>query len=125
MQLDEHKAYYREMIGLVPPKVAKRLEFHAAVDPEGLEEIEAIRKSFLESKHLDAKTVQLLAYVILLTQTSAAAEFHARAAIKAGATREELFDASKVAFLFRGLSAINHAGEVLEKIYGPQEADKA
>tara|TARA_R110002124_G_scaffold273594_1_gene443063 strand:+ start:194 stop:658 length:465 start_codon:yes stop_codon:yes gene_type:complete len=125
VQLEEHKAYYREMIGLVPPKVSKRLDFAASVDPEGLDQLEAMRKSVFESKHLDAKQVQVLAYAILLTQTSPAAEFHARAAIKAGATKEELFDAAKIAFLFRGLSAINHAGDVLAKIYGPDEADKA
>ena len=121
MDLEALKANYREMIGLVPPKVAKRLEFSAAVDPDGLQQLEAIRKDYLDSKHIDQKTVQLIAFAILLTQTSAASEFHARAALRAGATKEQLMDAAKVAFLFRGLAAANQAGEVLTRVFTPAE----
>ncbi len=65
--------------------------------------------------------MQLIAFAILLTQTSAAAEFHAKAALRAGATKEQLMDAAKVAFLFRGLAAANQAGEVLSRVFAPAE----
>lgn len=121
MDIEDLKTNYREMIGQVPPKVAKRLEFSASVDPDGLRQLEAIRKNFLDSKHIDPVAVQLIAFAILLTQTSAAAEFHARAALRAGATKEQLMDTAKVAFLFRGLGAANQAGEVLSRVFAPAE----
>ena len=121
VDIEDLKANYREMIGLVPPKVAKRLEFSATVDPDGLRQLEAIRKDFLASEHIDQTTVQLIAFAILLTQTSPASEFHARAALRAGASKEQLMDAAKVAFLFRGLAAMNQAGEVLSRVFAPEE----
>lgn len=121
MDIEDIKSNYRDMIGQVPPKVAKRLEFSAGVDPDGLHQLEAIRKDFLDSKHIDPATVQLIAFAILLTQTSAAAEFHAKAALRAGATKEQLLDAAKVAFLFRGLAAMNHAGDVLSHVFTTAE----
>jgi alkylhydroperoxidase/carboxymuconolactone decarboxylase family protein YurZ len=115
--VDKIEDGYVDMIGTVPPKVHKRIRFSAGVDMDSLIQLESLRADFLDSKHLDAKQVQLMAFAILLTQTSAAAEHHARAAIRAGATKAELFDAAKVAFLFRGLAAMNHAGEVLSAVY--------
>jgi AhpD family alkylhydroperoxidase len=114
---------YEEMIGRVPPKVAKRLALSAEIDPDALARLEDLRADFLESRHIDPKAVQLIAFAILLTQTSDAAKFHGLAAMRAGASREELHDAAKIAFLFRGLAAFNHAGGVLEEVFA--EADKA
>jgi hypothetical protein len=58
--------------------VAARLEFSAGVDPDGLRQIDMTRKNFLDSKHVDPITVRLIAFAILLTQTSDAARsaFH-------------------------------------------------
>ncbi len=121
MSTEKYKAHYIDMIGMVPPKVAQRLDFSVDVDPEGLDRIETLRKDILLSNTIDQKHIQLMAFAVLLTQTSAAAEFHGRAAIRAGATKEQLYDAAKVAFLFRGLAAINHAGEILTKIYAQDD----
>ena len=50
-------------------------------------------------------------------QTSEAAANHARAAIKAGATLEELHASAAIAALFRGVAAFNLAGEILATLF--------
>ena len=117
MDIEAIRNGYADMIGEVPPKVAKRLALSSELDAEALGQLEALRASFLDSDHIDPVNVQLIAFAILLTQTSPAAKFHALAALRAGATREQLHDVAKIAFLFRGLAAFNHAGDVLEEVF--------
>jgi alkylhydroperoxidase/carboxymuconolactone decarboxylase family protein YurZ len=50
-------------------------------------------------------------------QTSDAAANHARAAIKAGATLQELHASAAIAALFRGVAAFNLAGEILSTLF--------
>jgi alkylhydroperoxidase/carboxymuconolactone decarboxylase family protein YurZ len=54
---------------------------------------------------------------VLLDQISPASEYHARSAVRAGATREELHAIAGLVFLFRGLPAFNLAGEVINKVF--------
>ncbi len=122
MDPDQIKEGYREMIGRVPPKVAARIDLFADLDAQALSRMEELRADFLDSSTIPAKYVQLMVFAILLTQTSPAAKFHALAAIRAGATPNELLDATKVAFLFRGLAAMNHAGEILTEVFAESEA---
>ena len=75
--------------------------------------LEDWRIAALTPDALDQKTVQLMAFAILLVQTSEAAANHAKAAIKAGATLEELHASAGIAALFRGVAAFNMAGEIL------------
>lgn len=121
MELDEILEGYERMIGRVPPKVAARIDLMRERDPAALSRLESLRAHFLEPETLDQKTVQLIAFAILLAQTSNAAGNHARAALRAGATPEELIDTVHIAFLFRGLAAANHAGEILAEIFASEE----
>ena len=61
--------------------------------------------------------MQLMAFAILLVQTSEAAANHAKAAIKAGATLEELHASAGIASLFRGVAAFNMSGEILAGLF--------
>src|ERR1700754_1242599 len=115
--LDQLEGRYTEMIGFTPPKIAKRLKLGMQVDPALVTALEDWRIAALTPKALDQKTVQLMSFAILLVQTSEAATNHARAAIKAGATLEELHAAAGVAGLFRGVSAFNMAGEILANLF--------
>ena len=119
--LADIEAAYENMIGFVPPKVRKRLHVSEAIDANTLRLVERWRLNALTPAALDQKTVQLMAFAILLVQDSAAAKNHAHAAIKAGASREELHAAAAIANLFRGIAAFNHAGEVLAELY-PDDA---
>src|SRR3984885_12868976 len=88
--LQELEARYTDMIGFTPPKIAKRLKLGMQVDPALVTALEDWRIAALTPDALDQKTVQLMSFAILLVQTSEAAANHAKAAIRAGATLEEL-----------------------------------
>ena len=111
--IEEFEKPYKDMIGFMPGKVAKRLKLGVRTDPALLAALEDWRLAALTPDALDPKTVQLMAFAILLVQTSEAAANHAKAAVKAGATLEELHATAGVASLFRGLAAFNLAGEIL------------
>jgi alkylhydroperoxidase/carboxymuconolactone decarboxylase family protein YurZ len=115
--LDELKSRYESMIGFTPPKIAKRLELGMRIDPELTTALEDWRIAALTPDALDQKTVQLMAFAILLVQTSEAATNHAKAAIKAGATLEELHASAGIAALFRGVAAFNMAGGILTDLF--------
>jgi len=115
--LAEFEQRYQDMIGVTPPKIAKRLKLSMSVDPDLLAALEDWRQAALTPDALDQKTVQLICFAILLAQTSEAAANHARAAVKVGATREELHAAAGLAALFRGLAAFNMAGEIIANLF--------
>ena len=122
-KLDELKARYETMIGFTPPKIAKRLELGMRVDPGLVAALEDWRIAALTPAALDQKTVQLMAFAILLVQTSEAAANHARAAIKAGATLDELHASAGITALFRGVAAFNMAGEILAGLFPETRSD--
>lgn len=115
--LRELEQRYEDMIGFTPPKIAKRLKLSTKIDPELLAAFEDWRIAALTPDALDQKSVQLMCFAILLVQTSEAAANHGRAAVKAGATIEELHAAAGIAALFRGVAAFNLAGEVISSIF--------
>jgi alkylhydroperoxidase/carboxymuconolactone decarboxylase family protein YurZ len=115
--IEEFEQRYIDMLGFTPPKIAKRLKLGMRTDPHLLAALEDWRIAALTPAALDQKTVQLMSFAILLAQTSAAAANHARAAVKAGATREELHATAGLAALFRGLAAFNMAGEIINELF--------
>lgn len=115
--IKELEQRYKDMIGFMPTKVAKRLHLGMRTDPALLAALEDWRLAALTPDALDPKTVQLISFAILLVQTSEAAANHAKAAVKAGATLQELHAAAGLAALFRGLAAFNLAGEILSELF--------
>lgn len=115
--LTDLEARYENMLGFTPPKIAKRLKLGMRVDPDLLVALEDWRSAALNPRALDQKTVQIICFTVLLAQTSEAAANHARAAVKAGATLEELHAAAGLAALFRGLAAFNMAGEIIAGLF--------
>ena len=87
-----------------------------------LSEQEQIRQTAMYPKCFDVKTAQLILVGILLAHLAPAAEFHARAAKRAGATKEELHAVAGLTFLFRGLPAFNLASEIINKIFDEEAA---
>jgi len=119
--LAEFEHRYEDMIGFTPAKIAKRLKLGMEVDPDLLAALEDWRIAALTPKALDQKTVQLICFAILLAQTSEAAANHAQAAVRVGATPQELHATAGLAALFRGLAAFNLAGEIIEKLLPDSE----
>jgi alkylhydroperoxidase/carboxymuconolactone decarboxylase family protein YurZ len=115
-RLAQIRALYTELIGFVPPRIEARVSVGSRVDPEGLEMQEAMREHFMYPECFDVKTSQLMLFGILLALMGDAARLHAIAARRAGATWEELWAVANLAFLFRGLPAINMGSEIIKKL---------
>jgi alkylhydroperoxidase/carboxymuconolactone decarboxylase family protein YurZ len=116
VQVEEYRAFYTDLIGFVPPRIAARTDMLARVDPELLEMQEALRTKAMYPECFDVKTAQLMLTGILLGLLSDATRLHAIAARRAGATWEELNAVVGLAFLFRGLPAANLGAQILQEI---------
>lgn len=114
---DDYEKIYADLIGFVPPRIQNRVRLGLEVDPELLAQTEQIRQTAMYPTCFDVKTSQLILVGILLAHVSPAAEFHARAARRAGATKAELHAVAGLAFLFRGLPAFNLAAEIINRIF--------
>lgn len=119
---EEYHAIYEELIGFTPPRIRERIRLGLEVDPVLLDQVEAIRTNAMYPTCFDVKTAQLMLFGILLGQVLPAAEFHARAARRAGATKAELHATAGLAFLFRGLPAFNMGAEIINKIFEGEAA---
>ncbi|MDH4248691.1 MAG: carboxymuconolactone decarboxylase family protein, partial [Deltaproteobacteria bacterium] len=100
---EEYNKIYEELIGFVPPRIQNRIRAGLECDPELLEMVENLRTRAMYPKGMDVKTVQMILFGILLSHVAPASEYHARGAMRAGATKKELHDVAGLAFLFRGL----------------------
>jgi alkylhydroperoxidase/carboxymuconolactone decarboxylase family protein YurZ len=120
---EEYEKIYEELIGFTPPKIKDRISAGLECDPELLDMVENLRKYAMYPKSMDVKTAQMILFGILLSHIAPASEYHARGAMRAGATKKELHDVAGLAFLFRGLPAFNLAAEVLNKIFVEQSED--
>lgn len=110
---EESDKFYIDLVGFVPPRIQARVAVTGAIDPEAFDISEQWRAHLMYPKCFDIKTAQLMLFGMLLTQLSDAAQLHAIAARKHGATWEELQAVVNLCFLFRGLSAANRGGEIL------------
>jgi alkylhydroperoxidase/carboxymuconolactone decarboxylase family protein YurZ len=122
--LEERAAIYKELLGFVPPRIEARLAVTGALDADLLDLQERLRAHAMYPKCFDVKTAQLMLFGMLLMDLSDAAQLHALAARRAGATWEELQATVSLCFLFRGLSAANRGAEILANL-GRHEADVA
>jgi 4-carboxymuconolactone decarboxylase len=109
---------YEELIGFVPPRIQERIRLGLEVHPDLLDQVERIRATAMYPRAFDTRTTQLMLFGILLAQMLPAAEFHAEAARRAGATREDLHAVAGLVFLFRGLPAFNLGAEIINKVFG-------
>jgi alkylhydroperoxidase/carboxymuconolactone decarboxylase family protein YurZ len=124
--LEERSAIYKELLGFVPPRIEARLAVTGALDPELLDLQERLRAHAMYPRCFDVKTAQLMLFGMLLMDLSDAAQLHALAARRAGATWEELQATVSLCFLFRGLSAANRGAEILANLaQREQQADPA
>ena len=121
----EREEPYRELVGFVPPRIRARMAITGALDPELFDMQEEMRQHVMYSTCFDVKTTQLMLFAILLAQLTDAAQLHAIAARRAGATWEELQGVVSLCFLFRGLSAANRGAEILAHIASAESSDNA
>ena len=115
-ELQALRQRYIDLVGFVPPRIQARTDLLGRLDPELLVMEEEIRVRAMYPSCFDVKTAQLMLFGMLLVQLVDAAHLHARAALRAGATWEELSAVVNLAFLFRGLSAANRGAQILQEL---------
>jgi len=111
--IDALEQNYKEILGFVPDRIHARISLGVKTAPLMTEGVERLRAQLLEPEALDLKTSQMMAFGMLLMNLSQAAENHAVAALRAGATVEELQAVAGIAFVFRGIPAINLSGDAI------------
>lgn len=112
-KIDALEENYKHILGFVPDRIHSRITLGVQTAPEMTEGVERLRAQLLEPEVLDLKTSQLMAFGMLLMNLSQAAENHAVAALRAGASVQELQAVAGIAFVFRGIPAINLSGDAI------------
>ncbi len=113
-----HAHTYRNLLGFLPHRVESRLNFTGGLDSQMLNLQERMRNHAMTTPHIDAKTIQLMLFGMLLMDGNDAAETHAIASRRAGAGWPELQAVINLCFLFRGLPAANRGADILVRVAG-------
>jgi len=108
---------YAETFGTVPPAVEVRFALGNAVDPDFLRLAEALHTHAFYADPLDAKTVHLLTWGVLLALGQEPAACHAVSARRAGATWEELYGVVEVVCAVAGgLGVLDRGSAILTRL---------
>ena len=108
---------YADLFGTLPPLPAGRFEFSSDVDPGALRAWEEMRARAFYNDTFDMKTTQLILFGMLLAEhNQLAAQAHAAAARRAGATWEELHKVVELAAATGALYPANQGGMLLNEI---------
>jgi AhpD family alkylhydroperoxidase len=83
--------------------------------PEQMKGFSALAKAALEPRALDTKTKELIALAIAVaTRCDACVGFHAEAAVKQGATREEVMETMGMAIYMGAGPSVMYAAQAIE-----------
>jgi alkylhydroperoxidase/carboxymuconolactone decarboxylase family protein YurZ len=123
--LEETLKGYEDLVGYVPDGIRARLTLLSDLSPEFLERLERIRGESVEPQHIDAVTVQMLMFAILLVARDTEARAHARIALRKGATPEQLLDVIGVAGWLGGAQAYNMGFRSLQQALADERAAEA
>jgi alkylhydroperoxidase/carboxymuconolactone decarboxylase family protein YurZ len=105
---------YADMFGTLPPLPAGRFAFSGDTDPEALRLWEQLRARAFYNDVFDMKTTQLILFGMLLVEHNAiAAQAHAGAARRAGASWEELHKVVELASATGALYPANQGSALL------------
>jgi 4-carboxymuconolactone decarboxylase len=124
-KIQEYQNSYVDMVGFVPPRIASRIARLTELNPDFLIAQEEVRRQAIYTDALDQKTVQLILFAVLAVNVRDAAKLHGLAALRAGATWQELQAALNLAFLFGGLSVSNGNATILDEIAELEESQKS
>jgi 4-carboxymuconolactone decarboxylase len=107
---------YVELFGVLPPLPSAKFEFSGEVNPEFLRLSEQLRAHAFYSEVFDIKTTHLILFGMLLIEHNAAAQMHAIAARRAGASWEELHKVMELASATKSLGPANQGGAMLKAV---------
>lgn len=115
-ELTRFRQSYAELFGMVPPLPAARFEFSGEVNPEFLRLSERLRAHAFYSDVFDVKMTNLILFGMLLVEHNPAAQMHALAARRAGATWQELHKVIELAAATKSLGPANQGGSMLKSL---------
>ena len=107
---------YVELFGVLPPLPSSKFEFSGEVNPEFLRLSEQLRAHAFYSQVFDIKTTHLILFGMLLIEHNAAAQMHAIAARRAGASWEELHKVMELASATKSLGPANQGSAMLKAV---------
>ena len=117
VDLAEFRDSYVKLFGSLPPLPAARFEFSGKINPEFLRRAEALRAHAFYSDVFDVKTTNLILFGMLLVEHNPAAQMHALAARRAGATWEELHKVVELASTTGALGPANQGSAMLKTLH--------
>jgi len=113
-ELVKFRDSYVEMFGSLPPLPGGRFAFSGDMNPEFLRDAERMRGKAFYNKTFDMKTTQLILFGMLLAEhNQIAAQAHASAARRAGASWEELHTIVELASATGALRPFNQGSALL------------
>lgn len=115
--LKKFRETYVELFGTLPPLPAARFEFSGAVNPEFLRLAEQMRAHTFYSDVFDVKTTHLILFGMLLVEHNGAAQMHALAARRAGASWQELHKVVELACTTGALGPANQGSAMLKALH--------
>jgi 4-carboxymuconolactone decarboxylase len=119
--LARFKESYAELFGVLPPLPAARFDFSSEINPEFLRLSERLRAHAFYSEVFDIKTTHLILFGMLLVEHNPAAQMHALAARRAGATWHELHKVVELAAATKSLGPANQGGSMLKSLHDQEQ----
>ncbi len=110
------RAGYVDMFGVLPPLPAGKFAYLGDADPELLLLVERLRARAFTNDVFDPAITQLIILAIMLAGGGGAAEWHAIAARRAGATWEQLQTVVALATAVSALGPANVGGALLHRL---------
>src|SRR5882672_3410229 len=112
---------YVALFGALPALPSARFEFSGEIDPQALRLIEQLRAHAFHSDVFDIKTTNLMLFGMLLVEHHPAAQMHALAARRAGASWLELHKVVELASATGALAPANQGGALLKTLRDKEE----
>jgi alkylhydroperoxidase/carboxymuconolactone decarboxylase family protein YurZ len=113
---------YVELFGALPQLPAARFAFSGETDPQALRLVEQLRAHAFYSDVFDIKTTNLILFGMLLVEHHPAAQMHALAARRAGASWQELHKVVELASATGALAPANQGSALLQALREKEES---
>ena len=114
--LDGFAESYVQLFGNMPPMPAARFKLLRELAPEGLQASEELRARAFYSDVFDVRMTQLILFGMLLIEGHPAAQHHALAAKRAGASWDELLKIVELASITGYLRPANQGAALLQAL---------
>ena len=114
--LKKFRDSYVELFGALPQLPAARFAFSGDTDPQALRLVEELRAHAFYSDVFDVKMTNLILFGMLLVEHHPAAQMHALAARRAGASWQELHKVVELASATGALAPANQGSALLQAL---------